>query len=363
VRTLYRFEQNPTYDAGDLRRAYAIPAEREQRVMLPFATWYTPLPYAAQSLAALAGRLLDLRPLVTFYLGRIANVAAASLIVALAFLVAGPWRPAVAVVALLPMTLAQFGSWSADALTIAMSFLVCALMLRSLSGSPLADREQRLLVAAAFALGLCKPVYFCIPLLVWVVRSTTRRRVAVTVAVIAGVALSVIAARHAYYNPRLGLPVDPAQQLRDVLARPLAFAVVAARDLVSNDFYIESIIGRLGYNDLKLPALLRALELALLALVCVTSSAAMAIPQRLATMSVVVATAFGIALSQYLVWTIVGAPYIEGIQGRYFLPIVPLVIGAVAVRTRWRVRETYLVAMSGLLAACALLFVARQFWT
>src|SRR5438876_184459 len=60
-------------------------------------------------------------------------------------------------VMLLPMTLAQFASWSADALTIALAALLTALLL--------AERAPHATVAVAFLLALCKPAYFLIALL------------------------------------------------------------------------------------------------------------------------------------------------------------------------------------------------------
>lgn len=362
VRTLYRFEETPKYTLDDLRRGYAIELQPEERPMLQFSAWYTPLPYLPQATAAFAGRLFRLRPIVTFYLGRLANVAAAALLAGLAFRLAGEWRSAIAIVALFPMTLAQFGSWSADAQTIAVSFVVCALTLRSLSGAVWSARHQKMLVASSFALALCKPVYFLIPLLIWIARATFRRRGAVTVAVIAGVALSVLAARYAYYNPRLGLPVDPAQQLASVKAAPLLFVEIVARDFLANGFYIEPALGRLGYNDLKIPMLLRVLELVLVGIICVASGAALPWRQRAATAFVLAGTCFGIALSQYMVWTIVGASFIEGIQGRYFLPIAPLAIATLSTRTPLRIRDTHGFAAGAVLAAYGLLFVVQTYW-
>jgi uncharacterized membrane protein len=362
VRTLYRFEESPRYSLADLRRASAVALDAGHRPMLQFSTWYTPLPYAPQSVAALAGRLLKLRPILTFYLGRIANVAVAALLAGVAFRMAGAWRQVIAAVALFPMTLSQFGSWSADAQTIAVSLVVCALTLRSLTAPGLSARDQKLLVAASFALGLCKPVYFLIPLLIWTARVSIRRRAALTLAVAAGMALSVLAARHAFYNPRVGLPVDPAQQLQSVRAAPLAFVQIAARDFLQNGFYIEPVIGRLGYNDLKVPMVLRVLELVVLSMICVASDVALRVRDRAATAVLIVATCFGIALSQYLVWTIVGAAFIEGIQGRYFLPLAPLVIAALTIRTRLRLSDAYVIAACGALAAWGLLFVARTYW-
>ena len=145
-----------------------------ERVVVRYPLFYSPLPFVPQAFAIAIGDALHLRPLIAFYLGRLLNLAAALSLIALAFRLFA--SPVLATCALLPMTLFLFASFSSDAITIAMTFLATAL---ALAGSPW-------IIVASLALGLCKPAYVLVPL---VVLASRRRWIAATtlVAVIAGV--------------------------------------------------------------------------------------------------------------------------------------------------------------------------------
>jgi uncharacterized membrane protein len=60
--------------------------------------------------------------------------------------------------------------------------------------------------------------------------------------------------------------------------------------------------------------------------------------QRLLAAVVAIASIVSIELSEYISWTAVGANVIEGVQGRYFIPIAPLLLVAISrpsVPPRW----------------------------
>src|SRR5258706_11121811 len=97
------------------------PLELGRPKVVRFPTWYTPVPYAPQTLAGIAMRLFAIRPFFIFYLGRLLNLAAALALIAVAMRVAPDLAMTLGAVALLPLALAQFASWSADAVTIALA--------------------------------------------------------------------------------------------------------------------------------------------------------------------------------------------------------------------------------------------------
>src|SRR5207245_11364675 len=49
----------------------------------------------------------------------------------------------------------------------------------------------------------------------------------------------------------------------------------------------------------------------------------------LIALSIVAVTALGVVISQYLSWSIICGDVIEGVQGRYFLPVLPLVLAVI----------------------------------
>lgn len=284
---------------------------------------FSPLPFLPQALGCAIGDALHLRPLITFRLARLMNLLCALAIVLLAARVAAPWL--VIAPALLPMSLFLFGSFSPDALTIAMTFLATTL---ALAGSPW-------VIAAAAALALCKPTYLLVPLLVF----ATRRRIGAIAAgvVVAGAFVSTIFIKTTWAFLRPG--VDDRAQLRFTLHDPIQVGNALAADLLHHSVdRLEQLVGRLGLLTIPIPTISVVLALALLVAVALFAAPRISTSQRLLAAVIAVATIGAVELSQYLSWTAVGAKEVDGIQGRYFIPIVPLLLLAISrpyERARW----------------------------
>ena len=352
VWVLARTEPHETL-AQKLRVIAALPYDGTAAGTVRFAAWYTPLPYVAQSLIA----ALPLRPVIVFYGGRIANLFFAVLLIALAIRAAPQYGNVIAAAALLPMSLYEFASWSADAATIALAWLFTALLL-------VLPRRTGMVALTGFALALCKPAYFLLALLAFAMPFRRRDRVTIIGATAIGTLLAVLAAGRGAYNPRPGLPVDAAAQLRCIGADPVHFANVAMHDVAMNGrFYIEEMIGRFGANEIKLSPFVITIEIILLLAVALTSGAALRARVRAVALVIVALTIAGILLSQYLIWSVVCGDVIEGVQGRYFLEILPLFLAAIALpRIRSLVSSWVVAGVAVVCNAAALLTLVHRYW-
>ena len=318
-----------------------------------FAAWYTPLPYAAQSLIA----ALPLRPVILFYGGRIANLVVAILLIALAVRAAPQYGNVIAAAALLPMSLYELASWSADAATIALAWLFTALLL-------VPPRRTGTVALTGFALALCKPAYFLLALLAFAMPFRRRDRVAIIGATAIGTLLAVLAAGRGAYNPRPGLPVDAAAQIKCIAADPIHFAGIAMHDVATNGrFYVEEMIGRFGANEIKLSPIIITIEIILLFAVALASGADLRARVRVTALAIVALTIGGILLSQYLIWSVVCGDSIEGVQGRYFLEILPLFLAAIALpRIRSLISPWIVIVVACICNAAALLTLVHRYW-
>jgi len=352
VWVLARTEPRETL-AQKLRVIAALRYDGSAAGTVRFAAWYTPLPYVAQSLIA----ALPLRPAILFYGGRMANLAAAILLIALAIRAAPQYGNVIAAAALLPMSLYEFASWSADAATIALAWLFTALLL-------VPPRRTGIIALAGFALALCKPAYFLLALLAFAMPFRRRDRVAIIGATTIGTLLAILAAGRGAYNPRPGLPVDAAAQLRCIAADPIHFASIAVHDVATNGrFYIEEMIGRFGANEIKLSPVIITIEIILLLAVALASGAEQRARIRLTALVIVVLTIGGILLSQYLIWSVVCGDAIEGVQGRYFLEILPLFLAAIALpRIRSLISQWVVTGVAVACNAAALWTLVHRYW-
>jgi len=307
----------------------------------------SPLVHAAPALGLLAGRVLRLPPIACLWLARAANLCLWLALVAVAIrtLPAGRW--ALTLVGLLPMSLAEAASTSADAVTNGVAWLFFASVVAGTVAGERARRRGDLaaLTALAAVLAQCKQLYvLLVPLVALLPRarfaSAGRYRAALA-APFAGAAASlglltgVLALHGAPPQAFAFAGAAPVEQLAHVAAAPLRFLRVLAASLAGFDW--RSVVGSLGWNDAPLPAIAGAGGLALLFLVALLDGGAETAPtlrQRAIAAATAAAVVVAVATALYLVFTEVGAPLVNGLQGRYFLPALPPLLYALQPRGR-----------------------------
>jgi uncharacterized membrane protein len=344
------------YTAKQMREAAAIPLETATPKPIRFLSSYTPVPYLPQTIVAVAARQFEIRPLIAFYLGRAANLICALALIALAMRIAPALAAPIAAAALLPATLSEFASWSADPLTIALAVLLTSMLL--------AQRVSPAAAAVALLLALCKPAYFLIALLVLAARARPATKAAVIASSAAGTLLALAYNSLAAYNQRMGVPIDARAQLACILAAPLHFAGTLARDLAAHGWtYLAQMTGRFGsVLQVGTPAAMIWAEIALLAFVALCAGVEVRGAFRAGAALVVAATIGGIFLATFLFNSIACGDAVEGVQGRYFLPLLPLALTVPALRRARRGVAPVIVAAAVSCNAVALLAIARHFW-
>jgi Predicted membrane protein (DUF2142) len=308
-----------------------------ERVIVRYPLSISALPFIPQAIGIAIGDAFHLRPLIAFYLGRLLNLAASLALVLLAMRLFRDARWILCVCAMLPMTLFMFASFSPDAMTIGVTFVAIAL---ALAGSPW-------IIAATIALALCKP-YLLVPLLVLAQWRTgtlacpgkTGRSACpplVVLAVAAGAYLSSLFAKTSatFMRPE----VDPHAQLELVKHHPLHAAGIVATDLAHHAVeYGQQMIGTLGWLTIPLPSAVMLAVAVLLVFVALMAGPRLSAMQRLLAAIIAIASIVTVELSEYISWTALGANGIEGVQGRYFIPIAPLLLVSIsrpAVPPRW----------------------------
>jgi uncharacterized membrane protein len=371
VRATYRTEG--TFTVDEIRRTATIPRNDGGTSTLCFSSWYTPLAYAPQTMVAKIAQLTNARPFVTFYAGRVINLLAALMVLVAAMRIAPAHRNVIAAVALLPMAMYQLASWSADVPTFAAAVFLTALLLRAVEReAAMTAREAIAIAVMSTVVALCKPVYFLIAALAVAIPRrrfrSARERVGVIVmvfvAIAIGVGSSMATARQARFNARINLPIDPRGQAQCLAADPLRFATVAFNDLRANGTaYVEEMAGRLGMMDLKLPPVIIWTEIALLILIALAGPRPR-IARRAIELLIVAATIGGVLLSQYLIWSIICGPAIEGVQGRYFLPILPLTLAGLGagLRVKRSAQTIAIVAVAIAGNAVSLTVLLQRYW-
>ena len=344
------------------RLARTVPHEPYSLVPTPtYPTHYTPVAYVPPVIAAVIARILGLYPFTEFYLGRAINLIAALALFYAAMRVAPRHANVFLAVALLPMALFEMASWSPDAWTLGLGVLFTAFMLEPPEPTP---RNIAAVAITALLLSLSKPAYFLLALLA-LFRPTPRRiGIAAIAATAVGIPIAMSYASYAWYNAWKGYPIDPGEQLRCILAAPMRFASLLTRDLTGNGRrYIAEMIGRLGWINVFLPWAITAMEVTLLAAVGLTAAPSLDWKRRVTSVVIVIGTVVGIVTSQYLTWTVICSDRIDGVQGRYFLPLLPVALMLFSLPApRWRIGPKTIVAVSTIANLFAFLAVMKRYY-
>jgi uncharacterized membrane protein len=332
------YRHPPRHGAAEMVAFLREPLDPERRVGVANAGTYPPFVYLPQLVGVAIGRWLELSPAALILLGRATGIVAWVALVATALALAPARRWTLALLSLTPMAVAGAASISADPMTSAAALLFTVLAVRAATASrTLAGRELGALLGAALFLGVVKPGYWPLALAVLAIPPARagggKRRLAIAAAAAAAIVvpslLGIALAQQSDPAPVGG--ADPAAQLRLVLGDPLGFLGILLRTLTqTSDVYWQSFVGQLGPQIVKLPAVFYWLWAAALAAALIADGppAALARSGRLwlaTAFAASIAMVFAIA---YLGWNPVGAPAIQGVQGRYWAPALPALVFA-----------------------------------
>jgi uncharacterized membrane protein len=321
-------------------RSFNIPLDREQRSYVDFmSSAYSPVPYLPQVIGISIGKLFNLSPIWLLYLGRLTNLLVTICITVLAIKTIPGYKWVFFLLALTPMAVNQRSSLSADALVNSVAFLIIATIVHyacNLEKPQIPPRDIGLIAVSAVVLALSKQVYFLLPFLCFMIPQSkfgTPQRywrsclLIVSLSVISWVAWSLT------MKNLVGVPVNPQidasveRQTQFLLANPLELISIAWNSLQAVEPVLREFIGVLGWLDTRLPTIITISYQHILVLVALVSSQAdfvISAARKRLIFLVFMGTVFLVYLSQYIIWAPVGATVVDGVQGRYLIPVAPL---------------------------------------
>lgn len=325
----------------------------DQRVPVWFTNTaaYSPVAYGPSAAALIIARAVDASVGTTVLMTRLAGVLAYTLLGAIALWVlrrrAFAWVPFT--VAMLPIAAFQAGTITADTLTNALALLVSALVVKALFYRDRLGRvETVLLGVGAVALPLCKPSYILLPLLAVLIPAALTawprlRRLPIVLPVLTGLVLFGLWTRVSagttegmslMRRPEQWHTVIPTEQMAHVLADPLGFGETFVRTVLLRDqLYFVQFFGELGFGYVNVPAV--SIVAAIIGwLVAMSRSLRPGTPRWVSAICflALLLTSGMIFGTLYLSFTPVDFYIIDGVQGRYFMPLAVL---ASAVLLAW----------------------------
>ncbi|MFL5252412.1 MAG: DUF2142 domain-containing protein [Rhodopila sp.] len=319
---------------------------------------YAPFGYGFAVSGILSGKMLHLTILRSFLLARLFNGIGTVLLCALAIGVARRGRMLLFALLSLPMSLFLFASCSQDALIIAFSALACAWITRLVEPEAVVSRWEWLIPAVLIGMASASKIVYCSLTLLLAVAAATalppaRNTLAKTRFIIVLIGLSLVipvlwqvyGAMPVTVTFRAEDNVLPAGQLHYLANHPADVPGIATATFkLLWWLYIRQFIGVLGWLDTDLsPWFYHAVPAVLLLILLVTmlgpdGSWRGQVWLRLSVLAAACLATVATFAALYLIWSPVGSPIVEGVQGRYFLPIalwLPLLYGPAVPSRPW----------------------------
>lgn len=332
--------------------------------------------YIPQAAGVILVRLLNAPPIVSLYLGRFLNLSAWCLCILVIIRLFPPGKWLFVSIALMPMSLFQASTLSADTLFNGTAFCFIALVLRNCNrNDPMKWKEICSLIALSALMLIGKQGYF--PVLAMMLLIPRKRfgssdRMIKFLAVWLAVIIVVLLVRfHQLSGIQDNHPgVVPPDQLAAILSHPMSYIIILLRSVYHHRiFFLVSFVGNFGWLDTPLPLALVTLYLLFIPSIALTTLKTVRPDLRQKSLLVVILLANGVLLMtlMYLYWTPVGAPIIQGVQGRYLIPLAPLAallfanrsIGDLT-RNRWFAPVFYGVTWTML--SVSLFRLANRYW-
>ena len=298
------------------------------------------------------GQLLGLNGLSTFYLGRFFNYLAFALLAYLAFKITPIGKLLFISLSLLPMTLHICSSFSYDAIIIGLSFFFISLCLKAAFSDEKISRKSLIAITlSAILIAPCKLIYAFLSFAVLIIpnnkfkskKDSTKWKLIVICATFASLFLFHISTLLSFFLPAASTVTSnsieqeitastPSQYtFSGLIAAPLNTVFIFANTvLTKTDFYLNSFLGgSLGWfqSELITPWFFILLFLGIILYSARKSETDKVIPSRkrkIIFMIISTIIALSAALSMLLGHTETSSLFVEGVQGRYFLPFAPL---------------------------------------
>ncbi|HEU5005125.1 MAG TPA: DUF2142 domain-containing protein [Candidatus Saccharimonadales bacterium] len=329
---------------------------QKQAAYFPGAGAYSPISYLPQIVAIWLGRLAHTPILWFFYLGRIFNLAAwiALVYFAIKLLPVGRWL--MVAIALLPVSLFQAATFSADAMTNGLTFLVVALFCYLLAQKEVSRKDLIITLAATGALSLCKSGFWPLALLFWLIpirNFGSSKKYLLSNLSITGLSLALFGLWYSLVKfvipymaavQRAGETINYQQQVKYIEGHPFSFVVVLWHEYFNSTMIgvLKYGVGILGWGEASIGLagfLLIILVLVLGILMAVTekNNSNLKWPQRLGSLIIAAGLVLMMSISLYAAFTPLHSRSIDGLQGRYFIPYIALLVPVFGgVLYKWR---------------------------
>jgi len=292
---------------------------------------YPPVPYAVSALAIKLGVFFDLSPFVLLYMARFANFLIWFFLVYLAIKIIPVHKWVLLMIALMPMTIFEAASVSADSLTIGLSFLFIAYILRlALVNHNFTRTDFLIICVLGVLLALTKSIYVFILFLFLLIPTGKfpNYKKKYTIFSIILIPISLLSVGWVFLTNNLYKPYianwSLNAQLAFVLNHPLNYLILLIKSFIS--YWVSYLASFVGFLFVPFTFALVYFLILIFVAILDKNEFKLSLRNKLVSLMIVLSSVFVIMTFDYLTWNPIGNNFIIGVQGRYFIPIAPILL-------------------------------------
>lgn len=292
---------------------------------------YAPINYFPQALGIKITSVFTNKPALLFYGGRIANAIVNLLLCIGAFYFIPFGKKIIFTIIMFPMTLQEMVSMSSDGLTITISvFFLAYVLYLSYGSDEISKNELSVLWLLGFILSLCKIVYIVeLGLIILIPNSKfkTNGNIFKIIYLFVGIIVNTIwLSISSGYLIEYNKGVNAKEQLKFIISHIYEYFIICVDTVFEKImFWIQSMIGS-SLGALNIPTWPGIwLIIAMLLVYEVSNSDIVKVRRKWDPFVLIGVFMLGMSLiltSLYVQWTPLKEPIVDGVQGRYFIPII-----------------------------------------
>ncbi len=288
--------------------------------------------YIPQTFGVIIGKILNIPIIPTMIISRIFNMA--SCIVALYFCIKyiPVMKKLIFLIAMFPMTMQLLSSVSADGSIICAGIALISFVFyfREEKEKSIGWKESLLLLLICIVLTVSKPVYaFLCPIVFWIPkeRFLSHKRKNIAIFSIGAITILFVLFRMATSplgSGRFGTGQD---QTSFIMSNPMSFLAIIFKNIfIRPDEFINGVIGKdLEWFSVSMfyPYIITLFIFFLF--LCAEKETKIPFSLKIFTLCSFSAIVVFTFTTMFITWSVPGSSIIDGVQGRYFLPVLLLI--------------------------------------
>lgn len=357
---IYKEKIDSIYDANESGEENI---ETEEFLTFGNVAVYTFVSYVPQAIGIALSRIFTDNILVQMYTGRILNFAVYVAIMYFSLKIIPLKKLAVFMIAFLPIAMQQAASLSPDALTNSLSIFFVSYVLHLMyREEKMARKDYIILAILSILVAIIKIIYLPLCALVFLIpdkKFDTRKKkwiILITIFIVSVILnLAWLKFANAKY-PQAYHNANQKEQIAFVLQDPYRYITTCFRDVhLRLDFYLFGLCGRdMSYIDIDISYIAVFTMLFLLVYSFIVEDECKIKPNWIVKGFFALIFLAIVALlftSEYLTWNPVGNYWVNGIQPRYFIPMLLLIavisnLNNIKIEKKYDYRYIYMLIVS-----------------